>query len=267
MATRSSRQNTRKRESSSHRPTKAGTPATPTAGTIGSDNTPADDPRLASGASTPPKHPRQSKRTLTPDNFMKTVANVMASGPVLLEALVKPNIAAALREKLFFAVTSVNDCRYCKWGHTHWAMAQGVPLEEVNQILSHQVESLVAKNPAEAAAILFGQHYAEQLDQFDPESIENLRKFYSDAEVAEILAYVRFITLANLTGNTVDAILDRTPCHGGTSGLFEGVVAAAAVPVAIVMTQLAKIDMDKLRSCRDEPRRDASPNPDSKDSI
>jgi AhpD family alkylhydroperoxidase len=195
---------------------------------------------------------------------MKTVANVMASGPVLLEALVKPNIAAALREKLFLAVTSVNDCRYCKWGHTHWAMAQGVPLEEVNQILSHQVESLVAKNPAEAAAILFGQHYAEQLDQFDPESIENLRKFYSDAEVAEILAYVRFITLANLTGNTVDAMLDRTPCHGGTSGLFEGVVAAAAVPVALVMTQLAKFDMDKMRSCWPGPGRDASPNPDSK---
>jgi hypothetical protein len=138
-----------------------------------------------------------------------------------------------------------------------------VPLEEVNQIFSHQVESLVAKDPAEAAAILFGQHYAEQLDQFDPESIENLRKFYSDAEVAKILAYVRFITLANLTGNTVDAILDRNPCHGGTSGLVEGVVAAAAVPVALVMTQLAKIDMDKMRSCWHEPRRDASPNADS----
>jgi hypothetical protein len=88
-------------------------------------------------------------------------------------------------------------------------MAQGVPLEEVNQILGHQIESLKAKNPAEAAAILFAQHYAENLDQFDPESIENLRKYYSDAQVAEILAYVRAITLGSLTGNTVDAFLGR----------------------------------------------------------
>ena len=37
-------------------------------------------------------------------------------------------------------------------------MAKGVPLEEVNQILGGQVESLAAANPAEAAAILFAQH-------------------------------------------------------------------------------------------------------------
>ena len=266
MATRSSRRKSPIPASHSGHTATPESAATPSAETGGGVDMPADDPRPKIGASTPPKRPGKSKRTLTPDNFLKTVAKVMASGSVLLEALVNPNIPAALREKLFLAVTSVNDCRYCKWGHTHWAMAQGVPLEEVNQILGHQVELLEAKNPAEAAAILFAQHYAEELDQFDPEAIENLRRYYSDAEVAEILAYVRFITLANLTGNTVDALLDRTPCQGGTSGLFEGVVAAAAVPVALVMTQLAKVDIDKMRSCWDEPRRDASPNPDSKDS-
>ena len=88
-------------------------------------------------------------------------------------------------------------------------MAHGVPLDEVNQILEQQTESLEAKNPAEAAAILFAQHYAENLDRFDPESIENLRKYYSAAQVAEILAYVRAIILGSLTGNTVDAFLDR----------------------------------------------------------
>ena len=80
-------------------------------------------------------HPGKTKRTLTPGNFFRTVGNVLASGPVLVEALFRPKISAALREKLMLGVTSVNDCRYCKWGHTHWAMAKGVPLEEVNRIL------------------------------------------------------------------------------------------------------------------------------------
>jgi hypothetical protein len=84
-----------------------------------------------------------------------------------------------------------------------------VPLEEVNQILRQQIESLEAKNPAEAAAILFAQHYAENLDRFDPASLGNLRRYYSEAQVAEILAYVRAITFGSLTGNTVDAILGR----------------------------------------------------------
>jgi hypothetical protein len=89
-------------------------------------------------------------------------------------------------------------------------MAHGVPLEEVNQILGQQTEALQARNPGEAAAILFAQHYAEQLDQYDPASLKNLRQYYSDAQVAEILAYVRAITLGSLTGNTVDALLGRT---------------------------------------------------------
>ena len=100
-------------------------------------------------------------------------------------------------------------------------MAQGVPLEEVNQILGHQVTSLEAKNQGEAAVLLFAQHYAENLDQIDPGSVDNLRSFYSEAEVAEILAYVRLITLTNLTGNTVDAFLDRF-----RGNLLEGFVAA-----------------------------------------
>ena len=167
-------------------------------------------PRLPeAGASAPPQKLAKAKRTFTPANFLKTVANAVASGPVLLAALVKPKTSAALREKVMLGVTSITDCRYCQWGHTHWALAHGVPLEEVNQILGHDIESLKAKDPAEAAAILFARHYAEQLDKFDPKAIENLRAYYSTAQVAEILAYVRAITLGSLTGNTLDAILGR----------------------------------------------------------
>jgi AhpD family alkylhydroperoxidase len=179
---------------------------------------PADDPHRGTDASPQPKRPGVAKRTLTPRNFFRTVGNVMASGPVLLSALVRPKTSHALREKVMLGVTSVTDCRYCQWGHTYWAMAHGVPLEEVNQILGHQMEALEARNPAEAAAILFAQHYAENLDRFDPEAIENLREHYSDIQVAEILAYVRAVTLGNLTGNTVDAFLGRLRGDGSRDG-------------------------------------------------
>ncbi len=226
--------------------------------------TSADKPHPKSEAPAPPQSPGKAKRTLTNENFFRTVADVVASGPVLLEAAIQPKVAAALREKLFLAVSAINDCRYCKWGHTHWAMAQGVPLEEVNQILGHQADSLVATNPGEAAAILFAQHYAEQLDQFDPAAIENLRQYYSEAEVAEILGYVRFITLTNLTGNTVDAFL--TGAHGQrNSTCLETAIAAAASPLALLLTQLAKFDsrvgMEELRS---EPRAAAPPNSETR---
>jgi hypothetical protein len=84
-----------------------------------------------------------------------------------------------------------------------------VPLEDINRIFGSQHVELRAKDTTEAAALLFAQHYAENLDQLDPESVESLRSHYSDAQVAEIIAYVRAITLGNLTGNTLDAIFDH----------------------------------------------------------
>ncbi len=163
----------------------------------------------ATSGSAPGKSLRKAKRTFADVGFLGTVAGVLVSAPVLLRALVRPRTSAALREKVMLGVTSVTDCRYCRWGHSHWAMANGVPLEEVNQILGQQTDSLLAMNPAEAAAILFAQHYAEELERFDPKAIRNLRAHYSDAQVAEIVAYVRAIALGSLTGNSVDAVLDR----------------------------------------------------------
>jgi hypothetical protein len=53
-----------------------------------------------------PGRSEKMKRTLTPDNFFRTVAGVAASGRVLLSALFRPNVPAALREKIMLGVTS-----------------------------------------------------------------------------------------------------------------------------------------------------------------
>ena len=156
-----------------------------------------------------PRPGGSARRTLTRANLREATLSAAASAPSLLRALIRPKISRTLREKIMLEVTAVNECRYCQWGHTYLALAQGVPLEEINQILGHHDKSLSARTSGEAAAILFAQHYAENLAQVDPESIENLRRYYSDAQVAEILAYVRAITLGNLTGNTLDALLAR----------------------------------------------------------
>ena len=37
----------------------------------------------------------------------------------------------------------------------------------------------------------------------------DLRKYYTEKQATEILAYLRAITLGNLTGNTLDGVLER----------------------------------------------------------
>ena len=85
---------------------------------------------------------------------------------------------------------------------------------------------------AEAAAILFAQHYAERREEFDPAAMDDLRRYYTEAQCTEILAYLRAITLGNLTGNTLDALLGRlhppAPRHADSVRLGEAAPSGAA---------------------------------------
>jgi AhpD family alkylhydroperoxidase len=193
------------------------------------------------GASAPPQKLAKAKRTFTPANFLKTVGKVVISFPAILGSVFRPKTSKAVREKVMLGVTAINDCRFCAWGHSHWAASQGIPLEEVNQILSSQVGALKASDPAEAAAILFGQHYAEQLDEIDPESVKNLSNFFSPPQVREILGQVHVITFTNLSGNTVDVLLQRIRGLGRPITVFEAVVGALFAPILGVLVLFVKL--------------------------
>ena len=201
-----------------------------------------------------------AKRTLTPNNFLRTVANLVISSPIIIRSVFKPKTSKALREKVLLGVTAINDCRYCAWGHSHWAISQGIPLEEVNQILSNQDGSLKANDASEAAAILFGQHYAEHHDQIDPEAVKNLHNYFSDAQVREIVGFVYFITFTNLSGNTVDALLDRIRGKRNSITVFQGVAGAVLAPLLFVLVSLVKlgklVGTDKRRAARHRASQD-----------
>ena len=205
----------------------------------------------------PVRNRRVAKRTLTSENILRTVANCAISFPLIVRSTFRPKTSKALRERVMLGVTAINDCRFCAWGHSHWAFSQGVSLEEVNQILGNQVGALKANDPAEAAAILFGQHYAEHLGKIDPDSILNLRNHFSAAQVREILAYVYFITFTNLSGNTVDAVLERIRGEGRPLTVVEGAAGVALAPLLLVLVALVKagkiIGRDKRRAKRNRP--------------
>ena len=156
-----------------------------------------------------PTPPPNAKRPLGRGNTWSTISVAVRSLPVLVRAMIRPRVSRALREKLMLEVTSVNACGYCQWGHTYLALTQGVPLDEINQIFSRQNRGLSARDAEEAAAILFAQHYAECREDYESGSMEDLRRYYTQAQATEVLAYLRAITLGNLAGNTVAALVSR----------------------------------------------------------
>ena len=60
---------------------------------------------------------------------------MVTASPVLVRALIWPRTSRALREQVVLAVTSVNDCRYCNWGHTVLALRNGVNMNALRQTL------------------------------------------------------------------------------------------------------------------------------------
>jgi AhpD family alkylhydroperoxidase len=182
-----------------------------------------------------------AKRTLSPANTLKTTVNLAISMPVIIRSVFKPKTSKALREQVMLGVTTINESRYCAWGHSHWATSQGVSPERIGQILGSQDRSPEADDPAEAAAIRFGQSYAQHQDEIDPDSVKNLRAYFSQSQAREIVGYVLFITFTNLSGNTVDVVLDRVRGKGRPITVFEGVAGTVLAPVLLVLVSLVAL--------------------------
>jgi AhpD family alkylhydroperoxidase len=172
----------------------------------------------AAGEGAAPQAAAQRRRTLTRQNAGPVLAAFVGALPTLARALIRPRTSRALREKVVLAVTAINDCRLCAWGHGHWARAVGVPLDEINQILRQQHARLAATNSAEAAALLIASQYAEQDGRVDDRMLQALRAYFDDGQRQELLAYVRAISLGNLLGNTLAGLVEcrrRTAPIGG----------------------------------------------------
>ena len=173
------------------------------------------------------------KRTFSLPLYARCLAAVMTASPVLVRALSRPRISPALREQIMLAVTSVNDCRYCNWGHTALALRNGVDLTALRQTLDSG--SLSADSTPNAVAILYAQHVASEQGDADPGAERALAGAWAPDEQAEIKAYITAITFGNLVGNSADAWLARLrriPVEGGHPA-GEAIAALAGFPALL----------------------------------
>jgi AhpD family alkylhydroperoxidase len=147
-----------------------------------------------------------AKRIYTPRSLLADLRGILAHSQDILSAMHSQRVDHAFVEKVMLAVTAVNGCRYCSYGHARAALASGVSQEEVDLLLSGEVGHV---GPEEAPALFFAQHYAESNGHPDPEMVQRLVETYGPEKARDIQAYIRMITMGNLTGNTFDALLSR----------------------------------------------------------
>ncbi|MHA1228487.1 MAG: carboxymuconolactone decarboxylase family protein [Candidatus Hodarchaeales archaeon] len=115
-------------------------------------------------------------------------------------------ISDKFREHIFLAVTSVNGCIYCEWGHTRLAFEAGSTKEEIRSILSLNLDKLPEH---ELIALAFAQHYAESGSHPSKEALKKLVDTYGHKAAQDIIIICQMITMGNLLGNTVSAFKSR----------------------------------------------------------
>jgi AhpD family alkylhydroperoxidase len=147
-----------------------------------------------------------SKRYYTPRTLLRDLYQLVAHLPAFRRAVRSGRVSRAFAEKIMLAVTAVNDCRYCARYHTRLARRQGIPADEIGQILSSDLGEFP---PQEAVALAFAQHWAETAGCPDPEMERDFRAYYGPDISQDLLHWMRLINFGNLAGNTWDAILWR----------------------------------------------------------
>ena len=148
-----------------------------------------------------------AKRTFTMTLLLRSMGAALLYMPIRWIALVRPAIPRGLREEVFLGVTSVNDCRWCTWLHSGFALMHGVKLDELQSVLGSGTAGKVDER--EATAILFAQHFADTLRHPTPEARLSLAKQFTPYQRLEIMAWIHFIFYTNLSGNCADAWMAR----------------------------------------------------------
>ena len=95
------------------------------------------------------------------------------------------------------AVTQVNNCKACAYGHSKIALEEGMSEEEIRGILSGDFSTVPNK---QLPAIMFSQHYADYKGKPSEAAYNQLIDHYGKDLAEAILGAIRMIMLGNVYG-------------------------------------------------------------------
>jgi AhpD family alkylhydroperoxidase len=148
--------------------------------------------------------------------FWKEFRNLSADRKKIRRLMRGNQISPCFRERLMLAVTSVNKCRYCAYGHSLRALEEGISAEEVQDLCSGTFDQSPKE---ELPALLYAQHWAERAGEVAPEDREILLSTFGAERAEAIEMTIRLIQMGNLLGNTLDYFIYRVTF--GRKGLIE----------------------------------------------
>lgn len=147
------------------------------------------------------------KRVYRTGTFFGDIFFLSVRLPSIINAYRSKRVPWPMAEKIMLAVTAVNGCQHCARFHGALAQISGVEAEEVAGLLQMEIGRHVSN--FERPALQFAQEYAQTERNPSAGNFQELKRFYGEDIVNDIMIYIRMIMLGNLSGNTVDALTAR----------------------------------------------------------
>ena len=141
----------------------------------------------------------------SPLEFARFTGGVLRRSRALGDVYLRGRLRADERERIMVAVSRVNSCEGCTRVHERWALRAGVSDEELRSL---EIGDLAGLDARGRAAVIYAGARAEDGFQRSP-SPEAMAASsgLTPREVLAVEAVARAMTLANLTVNTTESIL------------------------------------------------------------
>ncbi len=109
-------------------------------------------------------------------------------------------------ERIMLAVTQINGCEVCSYAHTKMALEQGMSDDEIQKILSGNMERIPKE---QSVAVFFAQHYADTKGNPSMDSWQRLIDEYGEEKALGILGAIRMIMIGNIAGIPMSSFISR----------------------------------------------------------
>src|SRR5699024_7932706 len=104
------------------------------------------------------------------------------------------------------AVTEVNGCEICSYGHTKYALEQGMSNEEIKSFLTGNSENISSD---EMPAIIFAQHYANTKGNTTEKAWKRIVQENGNGKARGVLGAISMIMVGNAYGIAISAFKSR----------------------------------------------------------
>ena len=111
-------------------------------------------------------------------------------------------------KRIQLAVTEVNGCALCSYGHAKMALRQGMKNDEINSFLSEDGGGKFIR-AEEAKGIVFAQHFADSRGYPKQYAYDSLVEEYGEEKATVILSGAQMMLVGNMYGIPASAFLSR----------------------------------------------------------